>query len=95
VVDERAQPAGEAVRFDQVDEVAVARPLLELEVGQPLEALAFTIAERPAENGQARDVEPRDLCVDRRLELGRIDAHQHLPVADDDVLPHPVRVEDE
>src|SRR3954453_8378612 len=37
IVDELAQPGGEAVGIDEVDEVAVARPLLELHVWKPSE----------------------------------------------------------
>ena len=61
MVDELAQPGGEAVGIDEVDEVAVARPLLELRVRQPSEPLALAVGDRPAENGEVGHDELADL----------------------------------
>jgi hypothetical protein len=41
VVDELAEPGGEAIGIDEVDEVAIAGPFLELRVRQPSEPLAL------------------------------------------------------
>jgi hypothetical protein len=44
-----------------MDAMAVADPLLELEVRQPTEALALAIGQRAPEHGEARDVEREEL----------------------------------
>jgi hypothetical protein len=46
VFDELEQPDGEAVGIDEMDEVAVSRPFLELHVREPLEPLALTACDR-------------------------------------------------
>ncbi len=69
-------------------EVAVSRPFLELDVREPLEPLALTVGDRPSEHPEAGDVEVGHDRVDPCLELGRIAAKRHLPVADDDALAH-------
>src|SRR6266511_1871328 len=88
VFDELAEPGGEAVGIDEMHEVAVSRPFLELDVREPLEPLALTVGDRPSEHPEAGDVEVGHDRVDPCLELGRIAAERHLPVADDDALAH-------
>ena len=57
VFDELPQPWGETAGVDQMDEVAVAGPLLELNVRHPSEALSIAVGQRPPEYGQAGDLE--------------------------------------
>src|SRR5437764_12798162 len=79
-LDEPPEPGGEAVGVDEMDEVAVARPLLELTIRQPLEPGAVTRTDWTTEDGEAGDVHGGDHRVDPRLKHRRIDPHQLVPV---------------
>ncbi|WP_262928561.1 hypothetical protein [Streptomyces sp. CBMA152] len=72
--DERAEPGGEPSGIDEVDEVSIAHPLLDLRIRHPAEPLALAVGCRPSEHREARYPDAARLGVDPRLQVSRIGA---------------------
>jgi hypothetical protein len=58
VSDERKEPGREPPGIDEVDEVPVALPLLDLRVRQAAEPFALAVGGRPSEPGAGGEVFP-------------------------------------
>ena len=89
MVDEGAQPGGEAVGLGEVDEVAATVPFLDLRVRQVREGVVALLPRQPlAEYEQARYVDGVGDLLDPGLQLVGIGAHQLLEVAERHVAAH-------
>ena len=64
VFDERLEPGREPPGIDEVDEMAVAGPLLDLGIRQAAEPLALAVRGRPSEHRQAGDLDPGRRFID-------------------------------
>ena len=69
--DERPEPGREPPGIDEVDEMPVAGPLLDLRIRQAAEPLALAAGGPPSEHREARDLDPGRRVVDPCLQLGR------------------------
>src|SRR5437763_1927335 len=75
--------------------MTVAGPFFELHVRQPREPLPLARGDGPPEHAQTGHVEAGGDRVGPGLQVGWIRAQRRLPVADDDVLVHLMRLEHE
>ena len=84
---ERGEPAGEPVRFCEVDKVAAVGPLFDLgRREKAAQSLVLVRVQDVPEDGEERGADRRDGVVDAGLEPGRPGAEHLVPVAQDEVL---------
>lgn len=81
--------------IDEVDEVPVAHPLLDLNVGQLSEPFPLAVGRQPSKHREAGTSDARRLVVDPCLQFSRIGAQDLVPVAEHDILLDLVRIEDQ